>query len=221
MSKLILTQQASAPTNPTSGKVAIYSNNATPPRLCTVDPAGNVLVLATQILTAFSTGTVSAGYATNTYMQGSGIIVPSSGFVPGSMYHCVFDMVKTAAGTATPIVTVVIGTLGTTGDAARLTFTFGVGTAVADTAIVEIWAHFRTVGSGSAAVLVGVCTITHALAATGITTTGASGAGQIAVVSAGFDSTPANQKIGVCFNGGSLFAGTCTLVQARVRNLNV
>jgi hypothetical protein len=181
----------------------------------------NGKVPASVVLTAFSTATVSAGFAANTYMAGSGIAVPATGaFVAGSSYHAVFDMVKTAAGTATPIITVVIGTAGTTGDAARLTFTFGVGTAVVDTALIEVWAHFRTVGSGTAAVLVGVCTITHALAATGITTTGASGAGQIAVVSAGFDSTPANQKIGVCFNGGSLFSGTCTLVEAEAKNLN-
>src|SRR4030095_11227808 len=49
----------------------------------------------------FSTTTVAPGYATDTYLAGSAIAMPTGGFVAGSRYTCTFDMVKTAAGTAT------------------------------------------------------------------------------------------------------------------------
>lgn len=164
----------------------------------------------------FSTATVSAGYAADTYLAGSNISMPASGFTAGMRYSCVFDMVKTAAGTATPVVTLRIGTAASTADAAIATFTFAAGTAAADTGTIEVWAHFRTVGAGTSAVLVGTCDIFHALAATGITSTGASGVGQITVVSSGFDSTIASTKIGLSFNGGASFSGTNTIVEAEL-----
>jgi len=210
MSRLILKQQAASPGTPASGKLSVYADNSAVPRLATTEPAGNVIKYS-PVNAAFSTGTVSAAYATNTYMVGSGIPVPSV-IGAGSTYYCCFDMVKTGAGTAAPVVTVVFGTAGTTGDTARLTFTFAVGTAVIDTGMIEVWCHFRTVGGSG--VLVGVCRISHALAATGLTTTGASGNGQLAVVSGSFDTTVAGSKIGVCFNGGTSFSGTCTLCES-------
>src|SRR6266849_3916183 len=39
---------------------------------------------------AFSTSTVSAGYAADTYVAGSCITVPAGGFVAGARYSCVF-----------------------------------------------------------------------------------------------------------------------------------
>jgi len=155
------------------------------------------------------------GFAADTYLVGSSIPVPPSGFVNGMRYVCTFDMVKTAAGTATPIVVVRIGTLGTTADAAILTFTFGAGTAAVDTGTFVVTAHFRL--AGTAAVMAGTCEVRHALAATGLTATGASGQGQIAVVSSAFDCTPANTFIGVSFNGGTSFAGTNTIVEAELK----
>ena len=212
MSKILLVQQAAAPDTPASGQAAIYMDNSAIPKMSVKDPAGNVTKLA-PVASAFSTATVSAAYASNTYMVGSGIPVPTT-LGPGTTYYCIFDMVKTGAGTAAPAVTVVFGTAGTTGDTARLTFTFGAGSANADTGMIEVWAHFRTVGGSG--ILVGVCRITHSLAATGLTSTGASGSGQIAVVSGAFDTTVANSKIGVCFNGGTSFSGTCTLVESQM-----
>lgn len=164
-----------------------------------------------------STATVSAGYSTDTYLAGSGIAMPTGGFVALARYTCKFDMVKTGAGTATPIVVVRIGAGAAVTDAAILTFTFAVGTGVVDTGTFEIDAHFRTVGTPTAAVMVGGCTCIHALAATGLTTTGASGSGMITgVVSSGFDSTTAGTTIGVSFNGGASFSGTNTWVRAEL-----
>lgn len=174
------------------------------------------LALST-LKSSVSTATVSAGYATDTYVAGSSIARPNGGFVAGSRYHCTFDMVKTAAGTATPIVVVRVGTAGSVADAAILTFTFAAGTAAVDTGSFLVSVVFRTVGTGTSAVLAGTCEIRHALAATGLTSTGASGQAQIAVVSSGFDSTTAT-CIGVSFNGGTSFSGTNSVASAELRS---
>jgi hypothetical protein len=175
----------------------------------------NAPVFAT-VKGAFSTGTVTP-FATDTYLVGSAIPLPSTGFLAGARYSCKFDMTKTAAGTATAIAVVRIGS-GVVGDTAILTFTFAAGTAAVDTGTFEITAHFRTVGAGTTAVLVGLCECRHALAATGLVSTGASGDALLGVVSSGFDSTTAGTVIGVSFNGGASFAGTCTLVESELRS---
>ena len=179
--------------------------------------AANAPVIST-LKSNISTADVSAGYATDTYLAGSSIQAPPAGFTVGMRYVCTFDMVKTAAGTAAATVIVRIGTAGAVGDAAILTFTWGAGTAAVDTGTFTVTAHFRTVGSGTTAVLVGTCVCTHALAATGLVATGASGNGQLQVTSSGFDSTPAGSFIGVSFNGGASFSGTNKLVQAELRS---
>jgi hypothetical protein len=167
------------------------------------------------LLKSASSPANQTGFAADTYLVGSAVPVPPSGFVNGMRYGCTFDMVKTAAGSATPTVIVRIGTLGTTADAAILTFTFAAGTAAADTGTFVVTAHFRLIGSS--AVLVGTCECRHALAATGLISTGASGQGQLSVTSSAFDATPSNTIIGVSFNGGASFAGTNTLVEAELK----
>jgi hypothetical protein len=176
---------------------------------------------ASPMLNNRSTSTVSAGYAADTYLAGSSITMPAGGPIVGTTYHCMFDMVKTGAGTATAILSLRYGTAGTTADTALITFTFTAGTAVADTGTIEVWAHFRTVGSGTSAVIVGKAEIRHALAATGLTTLGASGQGQITTVSSGFNSTPAGSILGLSFNGGTSFSGTNTIVEAQAYNLSI
>src|SRR5262252_5236035 len=165
-----------------------------------------------------STATVSAGYAADTYLAGSNITVPPGGFVALARYQCTFDMVKTAAGTAQFTITLRIGTSASTSDASIISFAFAAGTAAADTGTFEVFAHFRTVGSGTNAVVVGTAYCSHALAATGLISTGASGNGQITSVSSGFDSTPAGSVIGLSVNGGASFSGTNTIVETELRS---
>lgn len=165
---------------------------------------------------AVSTSTVSAGYATDTYLAGSGIAIPTGGWVAGGRFSWIFDMVKTAAGTAQFTVNVRMGT-GVVGDTSLLQFQFAAGTAAVDTGTFRIDAHFRTVGSGTSAVLVATIECSHALAATGLISTGASGYGSITSVSSGFDSTASNGVIGLSVNGGASFSGTNTIVEAEYR----
>ena len=179
------------------------------------DATGAVKFGQVQTLRNASASTVSASYASDTYLAGSSIVMPSNAPLVGSRYRLLFDMVKTAAGTATPIINVRFGTNGSTADTSILTFTYGAGTAAADTGQFELNLHFRAVGSGTSAIVVGTIQCRHALAATGLTSTGASGMGQFTTVSSGFNSTTAGAILGVSFNGGASFSGTNTVVQAK------
>lgn len=166
-----------------------------------------------------STVAVAAAYAADTYLAGSAITIPvAGGWRVSTQVHWLFDMVKTAAGTATFIAQVRMGTLGTTGDASVLTLTFAAGTAAIDTGIFDLCVTFRTVGSGTAAVIQGVISCAHHLAATGLVSTGASGMGIILGTSAGFNSTT-QTIIGLSINGGASFSGTNTLVRAVADNI--
>jgi hypothetical protein len=176
-----------------------------------VEGVGFFTVAATNVLTNKSTSQQGAGFAADTYLSGSFVTFPSGGVGVGAMYVATFDMTKTAAGTATPIVTLRVGTAGTTSDTARCTFTFSAGTAATDTGVFSIEALFRTVGSGTSAVLQGRCHLDSQ------PTTGLSSLIHSVVnTSAGFDSTPAGTGIGLSFNGGASFSGTNQLVEAQI-----
>lgn len=165
-----------------------------------------------RLLSNHSTAQQGAGFATDTYLTGSNVAIPSGYPVVGTAYRLIFDVVKSAAGTATPILTVRVGTAGSTADTARLTFTFGAGTAAADTGVLEVLAVFRTVGSGTSAVLQGQARLT-----TNLATTGLSNAGKARqVTSGGFDSTVANLIIGASYNGGTSASHTVQLVRAEL-----
>lgn len=163
------------------------------------------------VKTNASTSSQTSTFATDTYLAGSFITFP---FAPrvGTTYKLWFDVTKTAAGTATPIITVRMGTAGTTADTSRVAFTFGAGTAVADTGIFEVIVTFRSVGSGTSAVAQGIAQLTSNL-----TTTGLSNAVKArATTSSGFDSTTANLGIGVSYNGGTSASHTVNLVRAEL-----
>lgn len=153
------------------------------------------------------------GFATDTYLSGSACTIPTGRLKAGSVYRCRFHVSKTAAGTATPIVQLRLGTAGTVADTSRATLTFAAQTAAVDDAFIEVWATFRAVGASAVLQVAG--TIDHALAATGFSTANTS---VKTVTSAAFDVTPAT-VIGLSVNGGTSAAWTVTLVQAELQNL--
>lgn len=161
-------------------------------------------------LAASSVTTVSAGYAADTYLAGSAVTVAAGDFKAQGQYHCVFDMNKTGAGVVASVVTVRVGTAGTTADAAICTLTFGTQTATVDVGNYEIWVTFRTVGSGTSAVFNAVGELRHKGGTVGLSTIPLDWAQNL---SAGFATNTAT-KIGVSFNGGASFSGTSTLAQA-------
>lgn len=217
---LILTEQASAPATPAAGTVVAYVDNTSTPVLKVKDDTGAILtqIDSRQFITNRSTSNQS-GFATDTYLAGSQISMPADLARVGMVYHLKFDMTKTAAGTATPTISIRFGTAGTTADVARFSFTFANGTAAIDTGIFEVWAHFRSVGAS--AIMVAYLKLDHLLAATGLTAAGAAGSAISVRTSAAFASTVANSIIGASFNGGLNFSGTNVLVQAELYNTNV
>jgi hypothetical protein len=151
------------------------------------------------------------GFASDQYLTGSEVTTTAGDWRVKGQYHCRFDMTKTAAGVATPIITVRMGTLATTGDAAIAVLTFGAGTAAVDLSVIDININFRTVGSGTSAVISVDGFILHQTA--GLTP---AGNGMIFSTSSGFNSTT-QTKLGLSFNGGASFAGTCHLIQSELK----
>jgi hypothetical protein len=135
------------------------------------------------------------------------------------MYSCVVSLSKTAAGTAGAVVNLRFGTNASTADTSRGSYTFVAGTAAADTGTLRFDATFRTVGSGTSAVVTGVAQIMHKLAVTGLTGTAASSQAVI-TTSGGFDSTVANSYIGLSLNAGASAAWTIDVVNCELKNLN-
>ena len=207
MSRLRL-NKISTPGTPAASKGELYfSNTLSPATPAWIDETGKPLRLGGAYTTG-ATAAVGGGFAADTYITGCSINIGTAGaWRAGMVYRAVFDMVKTAAGTAAATIIIRMGTLGTTGDAAILTHTWAAGTAAADTGVFIVNAEFRSVGSGTAAVIASLAKCHHHLAATGLVSTGASGFGLLPAASAGFDSTISN-IMGISFNGGASFSGT-------------
>jgi hypothetical protein len=148
------------------------------------------------------------------YLTGSNCVVAAGDFKAKGQYRCIFDMTK-SAGTGAIVISLRVGTAGAIGDPAVVTFTFGAGTSVADSGIFEVIANWRSVGSGTSAVVQGICRGTHNLATTGLFNN-AAGFVIVGTTSSGFASNTAT-NIGVSFNGSTAFAGTTTLVQASLQ----
>ncbi len=196
-----------APSTPGSGSAIIYVDSTTK-LISAKNDAGAVQTVPLSVTNR--SVAAQSGFAADTYLVGSAIALPAGYPRVGALYRCIFDVTKTGAGVATPIIIVRFGTLGTTGDAARLTFTWAAQTAVIDAGIFEIWALFRTVGA--AGVAQGRTLLEHNLAVTGLTSVNPAGYAMLLVTSAGFDTTVANSIIGVSVNGGTSAAWTVQMV---------
>lgn len=156
--------------------------------------------------------------AVDVYLAGSNVAIPAGRLQAKTMYRARVQIAKTSvAGTATPIINVRIGTTASTSDTTRCTLTLAAQTAVADNGFLEVFVTFRTVGSGTSAIIRGTAILDHTLASTGLSTANISVAS--ATSAAGFDSTVASLQIGLSANMGTSFAGTTDMVQAELYNL--
>ena len=164
-----------------------------------------------------ATAAQGPGFATDTLIAGSVIAIPSGALKAGTAYRLRCSLNKTAAGTATPIFQVRLGTNGTTADTSRTTLTFGAGTAAADDGVFELMVTFRSVGGGTSAVIVAHGVISHRLNTTGLTN--GSYNAVTGNLSAGFDST-ADTFISVSLNAGTSAAWTISQAQAQLFNQN-
>lgn len=203
-----------SPATPASGIVSGFFDPTTK-RYSSIDENGKITRYP-YLLTNASVAAVSGAYAVDTYLAGSSITIPTAGdWAVGEAYVCEFDMTKTGAGTGAFTVNVRMGTAAAIGDASVLSLAFAVGTGVIDSGTFRVSVTFRTVGSGTSAVIAGKIECNHHLAATGLITTGASGYGVIFGTSSGFASTT-QTAIGLSINGGGSFSGTNTMVQTQL-----
>lgn len=157
-----------------------------------------------------STAQLAPAAATRTYITGSALRIPPGGLKVGDKFRWVFNMAKTAAGTATSTIDICVGTAGTTADTARVSFTKPAGTAAADEGRVVVEAVVRAV-SATVGVVVGIFNLTHNLAATGHA--------QIASVnvyaaSGNFDNSSDELVVGLCITTGASDVITIEFVDA-------
>jgi hypothetical protein len=146
----------------------------------------------------------------DTYIAGSSIVVGAGNWAAGGQYKCRFEIVKTAASTATWALNIRVGT-GVVGDTAIIGGNFYPQTASIDTMIVDLNVNIRTIGASATSA--GNVMLIHA-AGNGVGYGLAFPATPVAIVqSATFNSTTAT-TIGVSFNGGASHSGTVTTVQA-------
>lgn len=161
-----------------------------------------------------STASQGAGFASDTYVTDSDILIPGFSMQAKTIFRWVISVSKTAAGTATPVYTFRIGAARTTADTSRLVLTGPAQTAAADVGVITLHLVCRNVGA--AGVLQGTVSINHNGAAAGLANNDASA---VEATSAGFDNQVAaiaGQFIGLSINGGASAAWTITQVRAEV-----
>lgn len=208
---LLTVPTRTTPATPASGRAQLYFDSVTK-RLSVKDDAGFVRSLATN---NFSTAAQTPAAATRTYIVGSNLAIPTNKLQIGTCFRWVFDMTKTAAGTAASTFDICFGTAGTTADTARVSFTKPAGTAVVDTGRVVIEAICRGPLSASG-VVAGTFQLTHNLAATGHAVIPCV---NVTTISSAFDVTTASLIAGLCITSGASDAITIQCVQAEAWNL--
>lgn len=204
MSKIVMDEET-APSTPAAGKGIIYFDS-TASLMFSVDDAGRKWGRSHRASVASQ-----AGFATDTYVTDSGILVPSFGVQSQTMIEWIISASKTGAGTATPIYQIRIGANQTTADTSRLTLTGPAQTAVADAGILTILVAVRSVGAGG--VIQGTVNWSHNGAAVGFAN---NDSGSVEATSAGFDNSAIQgQFIGLSINGGASAAWTVTQVRGQ------
>lgn len=203
----VLLDNQGFPTTPAAGKSILYTDS-TGKRFVQLDDTGTVKGLLSKNASSASQG---AGFAADTYVTNSGLLVPSSGLQQGMRFTWYISASKTAAGVAAATYIIRLGAAQAVTDTALITLTGAAQTAVADNGLLVVTAVLRN--AGAAAVLA-------AVAAWAKTQTGLIGlGGSIDGVSGSFDSTgKAGQFIGLSLNGGAAAAWTLTSVEAELVN---
>lgn len=161
--------------------------------------------------------TAQAGFASDTYVTNSGLVIPSWGMQAKTVLRWTLSASKSGAGVAQPVYTIRIGANQAVTDTARLALTGPAQTAIADIGTLNILVTVRSVGA--AGVLQGSAWWNHRGTAANTTTSGTGFAndstGHVEATGAGFDnSTLAGQFVGLSMNGGTSAAWTVTQVIA-------
>ena len=150
------------------------------------------------------------GFASDTYVTGSGILVPSFGVQAQTMFEWIMSVSKTAAGVAAPVYQLRVGGLQTTADVSLMSMTGPAQTAVADVGVLTILVTVRSVGA--AGVFQAIAIWNHNAVITGFSV---DDAGAIQGTSAGLNNSAfGGAFVGLSINGGASAAWTMTQVRA-------
>lgn len=209
MAEILLDVQ-SGPTTPAAGKAFLFIDT-TAKILAMRDDAG-----VYKARSGNAAITSQAGFAADTYLANSNILIPSWGVQAKTTFRWQISASKTAAGVATPAYSIRIGAAGTTADTARVTLTGPAQTAVADVGTLNIMATVQNVGA--AGIIQATAWWDHrGTAASSTIGTGFAndGTGHVEAASAAFDNSAlGGQIIGLSLNGGASAAWTVTQVIA-------
>lgn len=210
MADLLLDEQ-SVPATPAAGTGVLFIDNGVSyPAFINDAGRAGLMVGSTHNAAIAAQG---AGFAADTYVTDSDLLIPSFGLQARTVFKWVLSASKTGAGVATPIYVVRIGAARTTSDTARLTLTGPAQTAVADIGSLTILVTVRSIGASG--VLQGTAWWDHRGTAANTTTSGTGFAndstGHVEQTAAGFDmSTAAGLYVGLSINGGTSAAWTLT-----------
>ncbi len=200
----ILIDNQTAPTTPASSKSILWVDSTTKREIQTDDGGVHRGVLSKNASAGQQTG-----FAADTYLTNSDILIPSFGMQVGQVYEWEVGIEKTAAGTAAIVTNVRIGSARTTSDTSRAALTQLVAqTATAASIIMRVTALVRTVSAS------GVIVAMMSFGGSG-TTTGFGDGDRI--VSSTFDNTAlAGQYVGLSLNGGASASYTIDSVWGRL-----
>jgi hypothetical protein len=198
----ILIDNQTVPATPASGKSVLFVDSTTK-KLMFLDDTG---AIGGRLYHRVSTASQGAGFASDTYITDSGLLVPSFGMKAGMCFKWWISLSKTAAGTAAPVLIIRTGSAQTTGDTTRVTMTSSTaGTAAVAEGLLMVTMIVRSVSASG--VVVG--SFGHA-AAVGL------GGGKD-VVSGTFDNTAmAGLYVSLSANYGASAAVTITSVQGEI-----
>jgi hypothetical protein len=162
-------------------------------------------------LVSTSTAVTAAGFAADTYVVGSNLLISGRTKV-GTLLEWRINMTKSAASTAVTATIIRFGTAGAIGDTARVTMAGPAQTAAVDEGMLVIRAAVWT--AGASGVVRGEQSLEHSAAV-------AAGFGEMfdGVTSAAFDLTVPALQVGISLNGGTSAAWTLGLVSATAVNL--
>lgn len=155
------------------------------------------------------------GIGNDVYLAGSNVNIPQGKVKIGTKYRCRFNVVKTAAGTGAPVISVRVGTAASIADTARAALTFAGQTGVVDEGDFVIDCAFRQ--AGATAIIQANGSLIHRLVTTGLNVIGVYTTVQN--TGAAFDITGANLKIGLSVNAVNPSSWTVSFVGAELVNL--
>lgn len=194
-----LIDNEATPSTPAASKSILYVDSTTK-KMCQIDDGGTVRAGTLSKNQATSQQT---GFASDTYLTGSGIQIPSCGMQVGQIYRWLVGIQKTAAGTAAIAVTVRMGSAQTTADTSELVLTQTVAqAATAAGTLMEVIVQVRSVSA------TGVITGILSLSANA-----QFGSGVQAASGTFANNAAAGLFLGLSLNGGSLASytiDTCT-----------